>query len=470
MASQNLEMEVVESHALVPTVELDNLSLGQRYPSSSPATAVSASEPNPFRLTPVHLAVIQNDISQLRVLLASGEYGVDARTPGGVTPLMLACLFDRLAACTKLLEKGASTLKKDSRNFSVKCYAKHIPTIEAIAPKYHTSQAKVVPNLKKRKRILSLIRNYSRIQLHKQRFNQGIIRRRNPESPIRPAQSNGQRLPAQVTVARQSQERSQLVIDQLEIINKAETSNDSNIQAATQNKAIQTTRVNELSIFSPVRVALESSPIDDEARTIFIRNGATWEAGEFRQSAVIEFDQKLGSKSAGVIRGRDDPVDKFRAAAVSGWSGQVAQPVLALDVLNNKTYFNAIRRVCKRFGFKLAYNPLDESYSAGPSTTVADQVGAYYGCHAEKQLGLWVLEESLACILGTRDVTEENVFELRQRVDELPSHLQRSVILLDHKPCPSCRNVSLQSTILYPFYFLLTPALVPQAHLPQSRS
>lgn len=200
IAFQNFEIEAVELYALVLIVELDNLSLKQCYASSSPATMISASEPSPFKLSLVYFAIIQNNISQLKIFLALGEYNINAYTHGSVTPLILAYLFDRLAAYTKLLKKSASILKKNNCNFSVKNYTKHILIIKAIAFEYHISQIKVIPNLKKWKRILFLIRNYSKIQLYKQKFNQGIIQQPNPESSNHPTQSNGQRLLAQVTI------------------------------------------------------------------------------------------------------------------------------------------------------------------------------------------------------------------------------------------------------------------------------
>jgi hypothetical protein len=68
--------------------------------------------------------------------------------------------------------------------------------------------------------------------------------------------------------------------------------------------------------------------------------------------------------------------------------------------------------------------------------------GSYLSCHAEKQLGIWVLAESLSQALGTRELTRDNISRLKKVSHQLPEQLRETQIELDHKPCSSCINVS----------------------------
>lgn len=90
----------------------------------------------PDRLTELHLAVICNDRDGLRNILSTKEYGVDARTSNGATPLMLACLFGRTYAFHCLVKKRASTFKTDHQGLSPLDYVKHAPSIEDTFEKY----------------------------------------------------------------------------------------------------------------------------------------------------------------------------------------------------------------------------------------------------------------------------------------------------------------------------------------------
>lgn len=41
----------------------------------------------------------------------------------------------------------------------------------------------------------------------------------------------------------------------------------------------------------------------------------------------------------------------------------------------------------------------------------------------------------------TRDLTRENIADVKLHVDQLPSDLRETVVELDHEPCKSCINV-----------------------------
>lgn len=90
----------------------------------------------PDGLTDLHLAVICNDRDGLRSILSTREYGVDARTSNGATPLMMACLFGRTYAFHCLIKKRASAVKKDHQGFSPLDYAKHLPFVEDTFNRY----------------------------------------------------------------------------------------------------------------------------------------------------------------------------------------------------------------------------------------------------------------------------------------------------------------------------------------------
>lgn len=91
-------------------------------------TPLPASNPiPPDYISPVHVAVLKNDVQGLRHLLATQEYGVDCRTGNdlnGSTPLMLACLFGRTGIFIYLVQKKASLQKRDCQGLSVPDYLK----------------------------------------------------------------------------------------------------------------------------------------------------------------------------------------------------------------------------------------------------------------------------------------------------------------------------------------------------------
>lgn len=73
----------------------------------------------------------------------------------------------------------------------------------------------------------------------------------------------------------------------------------------------------------------------------------------------------------------------------------------------------------------------------------AEKKGCYLSAHAEKQLGIWVLMESMSQALGTKQITIENIARLKELSQDLPVRLRETQIELDHEPCSSCIKVSL---------------------------
>lgn len=78
----------------------------------------------------------------------------------------------------------------------------------------------------------------------------------------------------------------------------------------------------------------------------------------------------------------------------------------------------------------------------------SEKTGAYFSCHAEKALAIWVLEESLFHVKGTRHLNRADIAFLKEHVDQLPPNLRESVIELDHQPCKSCDDVRI-TTLSY---------------------
>ncbi|KAK7733046.1 hypothetical protein SLS53_008375 [Cytospora paraplurivora] len=87
--------------------------------------ALDARERNlPDGLTALHIAVLQGNREQVRVLLKSREYGADVRSRKGITPLMLACMYGRSKIFFYLLKKKADPGKKDYSGFTTMDYVK----------------------------------------------------------------------------------------------------------------------------------------------------------------------------------------------------------------------------------------------------------------------------------------------------------------------------------------------------------
>ncbi|ROV88306.1 hypothetical protein VMCG_10476 [Cytospora schulzeri] len=166
--------------------------------------------------------------------------------------------------------------------------------------------------------------------------------------------------------------------------------------------------------------------------TIFLRSqdSKQVELMELQRLATTVVDIDLGRKSTGTIRSQNE-AGTFYTFAISGWAG-----VKGENVLCNREYSGLVRRVCSMYGFKLEGSWLDNRWRGDP----AEKSGSYLSSHAEKQLGIWVLVESLSQALGTKEITNENVMALKERAHQLPARLRETLVELDHEPCSSCIN------------------------------
>lgn len=94
---------------------------------------------NPFppdpNLTPVHLAVLQDDLAQLSALVRSREWGIDALDARRATPIMLAALSGRPTAFLFLLENGASLRREDAQGLTAVDYLR-AANVESLASRY----------------------------------------------------------------------------------------------------------------------------------------------------------------------------------------------------------------------------------------------------------------------------------------------------------------------------------------------
>lgn len=118
------------------------------------------STPASTGLTALHVAVINNDLLEVRTLLSSKEHAVDARTTEGATPTMLASLYGRHKMFIYLLHKGASIAKRDFGGFACIDYAKHLDFVQPLLDKYK-SVAHEQPRLSGRKMIEDFLRPFS---------------------------------------------------------------------------------------------------------------------------------------------------------------------------------------------------------------------------------------------------------------------------------------------------------------------
>lgn len=87
--------------------------------------------------------------------------------------------------------------------------------------------------------------------------------------------------------------------------------------------------------------------------------------------------------------------------------------------------------------------------------TVLERAGMFSACHAEKQMAVFALKESLRQVLGVEDITADNVAKLKEFVVALPQQVHvgsetgrlqtHFTIELEHKPCSCCIAVNITS-------------------------
>ena len=87
---------------------------------------------NNFRMTPLHYAVSNSDISTATLLINSGAY-VDVQDVSGKTPLIHACCLNKVDIVQLLLDRGASTRTFDSSGDS---------------PLHHAARGKCIASVK----------------------------------------------------------------------------------------------------------------------------------------------------------------------------------------------------------------------------------------------------------------------------------------------------------------------------------
>lgn len=159
------------------------------------------------------------------------------------------------------------------------------------------------------------------------------------------------------------------------------------------------------------------------------------------------------------IRGSGEAA--YRAIAVSGWRGhEVVQFVNVAECLNNATYLELTREFAAVVGYKFKKNWLDDRWSSTP-----EKAGVFHACHAEKQVAIFILRESMAHVSGTRDITLENMAALK-----LAQGLQKEFIIeIEHKPCNCCIRVSIVYQIATARSGKLTNSSVSQIDLQELR-
>lgn len=72
-------------------------------------------EKNSLAMTPLHLAVFNNNSKLLRLMLsrAQGSSGVNTRNGSGITPLHIACYYNYLECAEMLMQQGANLQSSD---------------------------------------------------------------------------------------------------------------------------------------------------------------------------------------------------------------------------------------------------------------------------------------------------------------------------------------------------------------------
>lgn len=254
-------------------------------------------------LTPVHMAVLQDDIGQLFALINSREYGIDALDSRRATPIMLAAVAGRSTAFTYLLENGASRQKQDVEGLKVVDYLLSTEKTERLAQIYQ-------PHAKKRfsERRRKLIRATLKA------FGQANNQEKYDPAPAVPVVEPAAVIPAPAPVA--------------------------------------------APVAAPVP-GVEEAPITDLPETcdVIIHQDKVVMFGTFSVQCKAAFTMDLHNKTMGAIRGRAQG-SPFHVMTISGWRGDKAD-LDGITVLNNSKYTLLVKDVTKMYGHPLYGNPLD---------------------------------------------------------------------------------------------------------------
>lgn len=327
-------------------------------PSSPPSvTATTASIPPTAAavgLGPIHLAVLQNNPFNVHRLLSNGEHGVDQRIPkDNVTPIMLACLFGFKDVFIVLLHHGASLQKRDRQGRCPQDYIGYCqqqqqqPQLQSRARRGTSSRelealvAKYIPFASQKPKRLG----WTYISMIIKWYRKGVRR------------SQCQRTAANANTNNDDESNGGGVGSNS---NSNDTNDDNRGNKDNDDQQVQTQE--EETIQHP---SVQSTKDDThtETRTIFLRKGKILEICEVRVIASVELDHKLGRKSLGAIRGKDDTL--FSTFALSGWSGDAYKEKTNIEtVLDNRSYYGRSRHACVVFNQKLRANWLDHVKSS----------------------------------------------------------------------------------------------------------
>ncbi|KAL1880135.1 hypothetical protein Daus18300_001498 [Diaporthe australafricana] len=332
-------------------------------------------------LNPLHVAVLKGNYAEVRGLIANGDVGVDSRSATGSTPIMLAALYGHYRIFELLSRKDVHTNKKDAQGLNALDYAKHSTFTEELCRRYK-GIAFNSPNHGGQVHI----RN--RLKILKRERERGRDKGRNRRGQV----------PVQKVLRLLKRERERGRCQGL---------------AEAQQALTQTPQVSS----------------HDTGRTGFIRSKDEkfLEYVEIRCLASTMVNQRLERKATAIMRGvNEDGTDTF---AVSGWSGLHGE-----NILNNQDYTSLVRQTCAIYDFVLPGYPSDGSFVGDP----AKKKGAFFSCHAEKQLGIYVFLKSLSKVLNTKAITTSNIAALSKQLEKLPARLSHTTIELDHEPCQNC--------------------------------
>lgn len=250
-------------------------------------------------LTPVHMAVLQDDIGQLFALINSREYGIDALDSRRATPIMLAAVAGRSTAFTYLLENGASRQKQDVEGLKVVDYLLSTENTGRLAQIYQPHAEK---RFSQRRRKL--------IRATLKAFGQANRQEVSDTAPSIPVVETAAVIPAPAPVA------------------------------------------------APVP-GVEEAPITDLPETcdVIIHQDNVVMFGTFSVQCKAAFTMGLHNKTMGAIRGQAQG-SPFHVMTISGWRGDKTD-LDGITVLNNSKYTLLVKDVTKMYGHPLYGNPLD---------------------------------------------------------------------------------------------------------------
>lgn len=127
--------------------------------SDAIALADAAAPSDTLGLTPVHIAVLRDDLGQLFSLIQAREFGVNALDARRATPIMLAAIAGRSTAFTFLLENGASLRKEDAHGLTATDYLR-AANMKSLIQKYQPHTRKRFSE-RRRKLIRSILRAFN---------------------------------------------------------------------------------------------------------------------------------------------------------------------------------------------------------------------------------------------------------------------------------------------------------------------